>query len=180
MNKGVILTFLGKSNCVILNIYHHSYFANLILRIGKFIKKSLNNSVIISKLLEYNKNFGYNSLVDKLIKLLYKGVLNIFNSIRTLLNRPINNSCLGQMINKTRNICANSLLKVAFVGVGTCILTFMALSLIFGSINSTKILFGLLLSFIFLALGLVKLDLLNIMNNSCLIKILRNFFDYNS
>lgn len=180
MRSGIIIP-------AILNLWNNiqikwkdSFFASLSNKLGRFLINSLENSFIVSKLLQYKPRLYSESFLNKLIQNIIEIIRKVLLYINKIFAKPIRESMTYGISNYLFSIIKANPFQLLCISLGTASLTYGSLSFAAGKIGMLKLAIFLLTSFILGFLGFANIDVKVLLSESKFMTILRNFFDYYS
>lgn len=180
MRNGIIAPVILRLWNNLQEKWNDSFFASIKNRLGGFLIRGLENSLIVSSILDYRSKIYSRSLIKKLIRNIIEFIRKILFFINKLFRRPIKQSMTFNISNYIIGTIMGNLFQFLCTTLGTGILTYSFLGFATGRVGILKLAVFLSASFVLGFLGFARIDVKVLLSESKFATIFRNFFDYYS
>lgn len=165
---------------ILENLWKGSYTYKVLSKLGGAFVKSLNNRMIISKLLRDEKIYGEDGLLGKISEKIDTNIIKIFRRIRDTLSNAISESFLISLFRNTGEAIISDIYRFILIVLGTGLSSYGLLSLIKGVYSVKKTFFIFVLGILPLIIGFLNIRMDKVFAESRFMDLVRKIFDYNS
>lgn len=180
MRNGIIVPAIQNVWNKFQEKWSTSFIVSVKNKLGVFLSRSLQNSILVSTITDYKTEMYSESLVNKLIESFLGILRKMLNFSNKLFSKSIKESAIFNASYYVCNTIKGNLLQFLCVALGTGILTYTVLSFITGRVGILRVTVFVFASFVLGLLGFINIDVKALLSESRFAAIVRNFFDYYS
>lgn len=155
----------------------NSFFYNTYVILGQHLISGLNNSLIVSNLLNNSSIDGIDGFLKSVFLKTKKTLLKTTTSINKIFHKSLSDSYIIKLFSKTIEITKSNLIDFILATTGS-LFVFYSLINLFRRMLTIKIGFIFIIGCLILILAYLDVDKNNILDESKIIGQIRNFFDY--
>ena len=161
-------------------LWKNSFSYKTISQIEKRFINSLNNSFIISKLLNDKNIYGKDGILTRSIDKAKINLNKLLKWIRNIFSNGFTESYLVNIGRIMKKDISSDIYRFLFIVLGTSLFSYGILSFTKGIYSMKRILFFIILGILPIIIGFLNIDIAIIFMESKFIKLIKKIFDYNS
>jgi hypothetical protein len=168
------------SSNLMTSLWENSFIYKIFSHLGKVFIRSLNNSIIISKLLDDKRICEKDGNLIKIVDKIKINLINLFKWIKNLFSNAFMESYLVNMLKDLKFQVVSDVCRFILITFGTGLFSCGILSFTKGAYSIKRTLFFIVLGILPLIIGFLNIEVNTVFMESRFIKLIKKIFEYDS